>query len=119
MGKGKIAAMAAHAAMAVLTDAMTKKYDQNTVEWSLNLNDDLELKEWLEGSFTKIVVYVKNEDKLLDLYYKVKEAGLRVSMIVDNGTTEFGGVKTRTCIAIGPHSAERLDPYTKKYPLLK
>lgn len=81
--------------------------------------EDPELKSWLNGSFTKIVVYVKNEEKLMQLYEKVQKAGLRVSLIIDNGTTEFGGVKTKTCIAIGPHSAERIDPFTKKYPLLK
>ncbi len=55
----------------------------------------------------------------MQLYEKVQKAGLRVSLIIDNGTTEFGGIKTKTCIAIGPHSVERIDPFTKKYPLLK
>lgn len=130
MSRGKIASQVAHASMKVLVDAMqpivcgTFKADY-TAEY-FNMMDgrflpleDPELKAWLEGSFTKIVVYVKSEEKLMNLYNKVKDAGLRVSLIIDNGTTEFGGVKTKTCIAIGPHAAERIDPFTKKYPLLK
>jgi PTH2 family peptidyl-tRNA hydrolase len=110
--------------MKSLADAMTKVVDESgaTIGLSLTYTDsenDKELKEWLNGSFTKIVVYVKSEEKLMQLYEKVQKAGLRVSLIIDNGTTEFGGVKTKTCIAIGPHSAERIDPFTKKYPLLK
>ena len=124
MSRGKIGSQVAHASMKSLADAMTKTTDEDgnstglVLTYSDSLNDK-ELKEWLDGSFTKIVVYVKSEQKLMDLYHKVKEAGLRVSLIIDNGTTEFNGVKTKTCIAIGPHSAERIDPFTKKYPLLK
>ncbi|QDJ96459.1 peptidyl-tRNA hydrolase [Xanthomonas phage Xoo-sp13] len=89
------------------------------VEDSLCLGlEDPDLKEWITGSFTKIAVSVKSEKKLIELYEKVKAAGLRVSLITDNGHTVFNGVPTNTCIAIGPHSSEILDPYTKKYPLL-
>lgn len=124
MSRGKIASQAAHASMKALVDAMSKGIGltNEVEEYNLSFSDsenDKELKEWLNGSFTKIVVYVKNEQKLMQLYEKVQKAGLRVSLIIDNGTTEFGGVKTKTCIAIGPHSAERIDPFTKKYPLLK
>lgn len=124
MSRGKIASQVAHASMKVLVDAMSKSIGltNEVEEYNLSFRDsenDKELKEWLNGSFTKIVVYVKNEEKLMQLYEKVQKAGLRVSLIIDNGNTEFGGVKTKTCIAIGPHSAERIDPFTKKYPLLK
>lgn len=124
MSRGKISSQVAHASMKALVDAMHKGIgiSNEVEEMTLTFSDsenDLELKEWLAGSFTKIVVYVKSEEKLMNLYNKVKEAGLRVSLIVDNGTTEFNGVRTKTCIAIGPHNAERIDPFTKRYPLLK
>lgn len=124
MSRGKIASQVAHASMKSLVDAMSKGIglSNELEEYSLSFTDDTnskELKAWLEGSFTKIVVYVKSEEKLMQLYKKVQDAGLRASLIIDNGTTEFGGVKTKTCIAIGPHEAERIDPFTKKYPLLK
>lgn len=123
MSRGKIASQAAHASMKSLVDAMKKVTLEDTSGSKnglyLSLDEDEELKAWLEGSFTKIVVSVKSEKELMSLYERVQSAGLRVSIIIDNGTTEFGGVKTKTCIAIGPHSSERLDPFTKKYPLLK
>lgn len=131
MSRGKLASQAAHASMKALVDAMKRIDMKQAIETEdgldyetrpamyLDLDEDKELKAWLEGSFTKIVVFVKSEEKLMQLYDKVQKAGLRVSLIIDNGTTEFGGVKTKTCIAIGPHEAERIDPFTKKYPLLK
>lgn len=131
MSRGKLASQVAHASMKSLVDAMQRVDLPEMIETEdgldevkrpslvLDLDSDKELKAWLEGSFTKIVVYVKSEEKLMNLYNKVKSAGLRASLIIDNGTTEFGGVKTKTCIAIGPHDAERIDPFTKKYPLLK
>lgn len=124
MSSGKCASQVAHASTKSIIDAMSKVIGltNEVEEYNLSFSDsenDKELKEWLNGSFTKIVVYVKSEENLMQLYDKVQKAGLRVSLIIDNGTTEFGGVKTKTCIAIGPHSAERIDPFTKKYPLLK
>lgn len=115
MSRGKIGSQCAHASMGVILAEM----DKRGPSWSLDIDSDSELKEWIENSFIKIVVSVKSEKKLLDLYQKVKDAGLRTCLITDNGTTEFAGVPTNTCIAIGPHSSETLDPFTKKYPLLK
>jgi PTH2 family peptidyl-tRNA hydrolase len=39
-------------------------------------------------------------------------------MIEDNGATEFNGVKTKTCCAIGPHSDEKFEGVTDHLPLL-
>lgn len=119
MSRGKLASQVAHASLKSIVDAMKRTDLRETGDYLVLSLEDQDLKEWLNGSFTKIVVYVKSEEKLMQLYEKVQQAGLRVSLIIDNGTTEFGGVKTKTCIAIGPHSAERIDPFTKKYPLLK
>lgn len=119
MSRGKLAAQVAHASMKNILDIMTKKYDGNTTEWSLNLNCDLDLKEWLEGIFTKIVVSIGSEEELINLYNQCVQSGLNTSMIEDIGRTEFNGKKTKTCIAIGPHRAEVLAPYTRHLKLLK
>ncbi len=102
MRKGKMVAQGAHASVAVI----------------VNNVPDPRIDEWLEGSFTKICVRVDSELELLDLYEKAKSAGLLTELITDNGTTEFGGVKTRTCVAIGPDTNERLDPITGHLQLL-
>ena len=44
-------------------------------------------------------------------------AGLTVSLITDAGATEFGGVPTNTCLAIGPHQAEKIDKITSHLKL--
>ena len=130
MSRGKIASQVAHASMKNLVDAMSTCNTTNKdfcvddsgdscIIMSLDLSKDADLRAWLEGSFTKIVVYVQSEAKLQALYDKCKDAGLRTSMIIDNGATEFNGERTKTCIAIGPHKSEVLDPITKRYPLLK
>ena len=77
-----------------------------------------ELKEWLSDSFRKITLSVDSEEELINLYNEAKEAGLIVSLIEDNGLTEFNGVQTKTCLAIGPHEASKIDNLTKNLKLL-
>jgi len=74
--------------------------------------------EWMNGGFAKICVYVETEAELLDIYHKAYDAWLEVHLITDSGHTEFGGVPTNTCLAIGPHQEEMIDPITRRLPLL-
>jgi PTH2 family peptidyl-tRNA hydrolase len=53
---------------------------------------------------------------MLDL--TARAAGVECHLIQDNGTTEFGGVPTYTCLALGPDLAEKIDPLTKDLKLL-
>jgi len=125
MRKGKIAAQAAHASMAVLLDRMGVKYYYHRLEddtayghedWILSVDRDSPMWEWLNGPFTKIVVYVDSEEELLNVYDKA--AGLPRSLIRDKGFTEFHGVLTYTAVAIGPHYSEDVDKITGDLPLL-
>jgi PTH2 family peptidyl-tRNA hydrolase len=76
------------------------------------------MKKWLADKFTKIVVRVESEQELFDIYNKAKIEGLIVSLIQDAGLTEFGGIPTYTCIAIGPATDEELNPITGHLKLL-
>jgi len=67
---------------------------------------------WLEGSLRKVTVKVGSEQELLAVYDKALAAGLVVHMITDRGLTEFGGVPTRTCLAVGPDYDDLIDPVT-------
>jgi PTH2 family peptidyl-tRNA hydrolase len=96
MRRGKEISQGAHAAL------------KATIE---NL-DHPSVKEWLSGSFTKIAVTVDSEQELHDVMNAAREAGLIVADIVDAGRTEFNGVPTLTCAAIGPASNQELDPIT-------
>ena len=90
------------------------KADPRNKEITLT-NEEL---EWVDGIFTKICVSVNSEAELMDCYNKAKEAGLNCALIEDNGLTEFNGVITRTCIAIGPNASEKIDLITGGLPLL-
>jgi PTH2 family peptidyl-tRNA hydrolase len=116
MDIGKVVAQASHASLGNVLEAMDKSED---LIWTLDLNKDKEMQSWLLGKFVKIAVAVKSEVKLLALHQKALDAGLRSTLIQDAGRTVFNNVPTYTCLAIGPHFAERVDPVTKKYPLLK
>ena len=76
------------------------------------------VKEWLSGPFTKIAVSVNSEEELFDIMNKAKEAGLITALITDAGRTEFNGIPTNTCIAIGPATHEELLPITGSLKLL-
>jgi len=77
-----------------------------------------EIYYWLQNSFRKICVYVNSEEELKDLHQKALDKGLMSHMIEDNGATEFNGVKTLTCLAIGPHYDQRFEGITDHLPLL-
>lgn len=116
MDIGKAIAQASHASLGSVLAAMNKN---DNLVWTLDLNKDLAMQSWLLGKFVKIAVAVKSEAKLLALHQKALDANLRSVLIKDAGRTIFNGVETYTCLAIGPHFAEDVDPVTKKYPLLK
>lgn len=103
MRKGKMIAQGAHASMKVLLD-----YKE---EWEAKT-------KWLSDSFAKICVRADSEYELMEIYREALGSGLHASLIVDAGRTEFGGVPTRTCIAIGPEFPEDIDPITGHLKLL-
>jgi PTH2 family peptidyl-tRNA hydrolase len=117
MRKGKMIAQGSHASMAFLTrngEFGIYGYNHGYPECFMNgkLSNLKEAQEWMENSFTKICLYVNSEAELDEIYQKAENAGLTVHMVVDNGLTEFNGVKTKTCLAIGPHYSEKIDPIT-------
>ena len=73
---------------------------------------------WLSDSFTKICVRANSEEELLFVHDKAKQAGLIVCLITDSWRTEFNGVPTITCCAIGPATDEQLEPITGGLKLL-
>ena len=114
MRKGKIAAQAAHAAMAFLTRRIGQL---RPVEGPPLGSLTAVQEEWLESSFRKICVYASNEQELLQIRDQSEAAGLEVHLVTDNGLTEFGGKPTRTCLCIGPDYDDVIDPITGHLPL--
>ena len=63
-------------------------------------------------------VSLLTEQELNDLYQTAIDNNLPCSMIVDAGKTEFNGVPTKTCIAIGPADPDKINEITGKLKLL-
>jgi len=116
MRKGKMVAQGAHASMKVFFDRMAAHDDGSYVIDEDSVTD--EMREWMNGSFTKVCVGVSSEQDLLDVYNRALNAGIPCSLITDAGKTEFGGVPTKTAVAIGPDRSDKIDPITGELPLL-
>ena len=69
---------------------------------------------WLLNSFRKICCKVDSLDDIMEIKRLCDEAEIECHVIEDNGVTEFNGVKTITCLAIGPDYDERIDPITSQ-----
>ena len=109
MRRGKEIAQGAHASMAFLTRRLK---GQNTQYVAMDRLLQPVEKEWIDSSFRKITCYVDSEEQLQDLHIAALAAGVTSQLITDSGTTEFGGIPTVTCLALGPDYEERLDPLT-------
>jgi PTH2 family peptidyl-tRNA hydrolase len=115
-------AQGSHASIAFLTRRIqqSEKYkltnDDGDIWEFLGLTQ--EMREWINGRFTKVCVRVDSEDELLKIYKDAVEAGLEAHLITDSGQTEFGGQPTNTCLAIGPNQTDAIDRVTGHLRLL-
>jgi PTH2 family peptidyl-tRNA hydrolase len=108
MRRGKEIAQGAHASMIWLAQRIRhRSYTFSEAE-----------RLWLGGAFTKVCVRVDSEEELLNIVRTAEERGITVHLVVDAGRTEFHGVPTPTCCALGPDFADRLDPITGHLKLL-
>lgn len=104
---GKIVAQACHASISFLTKKLRSNRQITDVE-----------SEWINGVFTKICVRVDSEQELLDIHNKALSVGIESNLITDAGLTEFNGIPTNTCLAIGPDYSNRIDFVTGHLKLL-
>lgn len=102
MRKGKMVAQGAHASMKSVLEHMDHPW----------------VKEWLAGSFAKIVVRVDSLDELRKIHRKALSLDVPTAWITDAGRTEFGGVPTDTCISVGPAPVKLVDEITGNLRLL-
>jgi PTH2 family peptidyl-tRNA hydrolase len=107
MRKGKMVAQGAHASIAFLIDCVLGDSGPRSIE-----------TKWMIQGQTKICVRVDSEAQLLEIEAKARAANLTAYVITDAGHTEFGGVPTKTCLAIGPDYADEVDKITGTLKLL-
>jgi len=116
MRKGKMVAQGAHSSIAFLTNKMKKNISNPEALWWVNLTQAE--KEWIYGSFFKVCVGVDSEKELLDILEKARSMGVEAQLITDLGHTEFNGVPTNTCLALGPDYSSKIDTITGNLKLL-
>jgi PTH2 family peptidyl-tRNA hydrolase len=114
MRKGKMVAQGAHASMKAVLDSMIDVEEEKV----LYLEPGTPMEDWINGIFTKICVSVDSEEELLELYNSAKIQGYNAALIQDAGLTEFGGVPTYTCCAIGPNWEDEVNAITGHLKLL-
>jgi len=125
MRRGKIISQCCHASMKVLLDRSfryftpeTKSGEVKTLHYQLSMTKDEPLYEWLEGKFTKIVVYCNMESELKEVEVQCHYNQIPYATITDFGLTEFHGKLTDTCVAVGPWHSDEIDKITGDFKLL-
>jgi PTH2 family peptidyl-tRNA hydrolase len=101
MGRGKIAAQVAHAAVAAVLNALGGAV----------------FHRWLEEGQPKVVLKVPDEAALNEVIRRACAADLPVEPVHDAGRTQVPS-GTLTCCAVGPAQADRIDVVTAGLGLL-
>ena len=101
MGRGKIAAQVAHAAVAAVLASL----------------GGADLAAWLGDGQPKVVLKVSTAAQLEDVVRRAGVAGLPVELIHDAGRTQVAP-GTLTCCAVGPADGDRVDAATAGLSLL-
>jgi PTH2 family peptidyl-tRNA hydrolase len=101
MGRGKIAAQVAHAAVGATLASL----------------GGAACYRWLADGQPKVVLKASSAEHLQDLVGQARHAGLPVELVQDAGRTQVRA-GTATCCAIGPAEAELIDSVTASLALL-
>jgi peptidyl-tRNA hydrolase, PTH2 family len=104
MKPGKLAAQAAHSAVGATLLAFTRFKGL--------------FSEWEATGQKKVVLSVKSEKELVELYSKAVQYGLPCYLVKDAGHTVFHNQPTITCCALGPADDWQLDPIVGHLKLL-
>lgn len=122
MRKGKMVSTGSHAVMWALLNAGQKDVSEtgDMITYTIRVHKEstLSLDQWLLGHYKKICVSVNSEQELVNLCEQAKAQNLPYQLQHDIGLTEFNGVRTITCCAIGPGPSDIIDAITGHLPLL-
>ena len=125
MNVGKIVAQACHASLGALLKKFRKEFLGSTTRYEVTFDKNSILDKWLNGIFTKICLAAKDDEEMTAIYDKVVEYNkthddeIPVVLIEDSGLTCFHGVKTKTCVGIGPYWSDVIDEFTGELKLFR
>lgn len=92
------------------------------IQRNVSLLDTREARSWFEGRFTKLVVYVKSKQKMLNLSEKLIDLKIINKLIYDACNTvlepEEDNGTTLTCMGIEPIEREKVPKCLKTLRLL-
>ena len=103
MGKGKMAAQVAHAALMSYLEA--------------NREHKAIADEWLRNGEKKIVLKIDDPDKMKRLFDAFKYKGIPCALVSDAGLTQLPP-GTKTALGIGPWMSSEIDAFTSALKLL-
>ena len=115
MPKGKLAAQVSHASMGAMLQLM-RSDDGNA--YHFDVKENCGASKWLNGSFTKIVLYCDSLEEMLEIHDKAKENNLNACLIEDEGRTVFNE-PTYTCLGLGPDFNEKFDGITSHLKMVR
>lgn len=118
MRKGKMIAQGSHASLGALLKFFDKIENKGSITYKVQFGKNSYLDQWLNGTFTKICLYVNSEEELDNIKNQCDEAKIPNALIIDAGLTEFHEIPTKTCIGIGPWDSEEIDKITGNLQLL-
>ncbi len=103
MGKGKLAAQAAHA-------SLMSYFKAERMDGSI-------AKEWLDTGEKKIVLKVSDEEALVKLFKAFEFKKVPCALVSDAGLTQLPP-GTKTALGIGPWRSEEIEQFTRGMKLL-
>lgn len=122
MRKGKMIAQGGHASMIGFTQFFLEKTGilsrEKIKETMGEASKALRYWRWVGSGMTKICVQVNSEQALEEICKKARSAGVECQLVMDAGHTEFHGVITPTCCAVGPDEDDKVDAITGELKLL-
>jgi PTH2 family peptidyl-tRNA hydrolase len=117
MRRGKEIAQGAHASMEFLRKKAERFYRMDNDRGSYIVELSQVQTDWLDSGHAKVTLQVDSEAELHKIHQDALAMGLEAHIIVDEGLTEFGGVHTKTALAIGPDYSDKIDMITKHLKL--
>jgi PTH2 family peptidyl-tRNA hydrolase len=104
MRKGKMGAQVGHAVSGFLHEIIDtgRLYTHAEHQWCT------------QDRRKKVILAVNSEADLLEIVQESQNAGITTHLVTDSGLTEFHGVPTRTCVAIGPDYSDKMESFLGK-----